>query len=116
MDWDCCGTSFHLRSVRREAGTAPRKEIVLWLRQGCPGRIPLEAMVSTDQLVVQAKLCEVGSTQCEDATSAKLRLEMVSRNGKHASGSFTADFPSAGHQEAKFAVKYHHTGPRVICE
>jgi hypothetical protein len=118
MDWACCGTTFHLRIPHRETGKAPGKEIVLWLEQGCPARIPLEMMVSRDEPhVVHAKLCDLGSTQCDDAASAKIRLEFVSKNGKHASGNFTADFPNARHEEGKFKVKMmDHRGPVSACE
>lgn len=117
MDEDCCGTSFHLRALRRaETKEVQAKGIVLTLFQGCPGHLPLGSLVSADWLKVEAKLCEVGSSQCEPATAAKIRIESVSHKGKHASGSYSVDFSNAGHEEGKFTVKYHHKGPQYICE
>jgi len=117
MDSDCCGTIFHLRaSHQAEKDGAPEKEIVLRLFQGCPGNIALGMWVSADWLEVKAKLCDVGSSQCEPAAAAGIRPESVSHRDKRASGSFTADFPSTGHQEGKFKVKYHHQGPIPIGE
>jgi hypothetical protein len=116
MDWDCCGTVFHLNLVRRaNEKRAPQKEIVLQLHQGCPGRIPLEMTVSLDQ-IVHAELCEPSSKQCETATAAKIHLDFVSKKVSHASGDFSADFPNSGHAEGKFKVKYHHEGPKYNCE
>jgi hypothetical protein len=116
MDFGCCGTEFRLNVLQHPQGKrAPEKEIVLQLHQGCPGRIPLERMVPLDQ-TVHAELCEAGSKQCETATAAQIHLDSLSKNGRHASGSFTADFPNAGHVEGKFTVKYHHEGPKYICE
>jgi hypothetical protein len=73
-------------------------------------------MVSLDRLTAEAKLCEPGSIQCEAATAASIHLDFVSKNGKHASGRYSVDFPSAGHEEGRFTVKQHHEGPRYICE
>jgi hypothetical protein len=116
MDFGCCGTEFRLRVLQHPKGKrTPEKEIILQLHQGCPGRIPLEMMVPLDQ-AVQAELCEPSSKHCETATAGKIHLDSLSKNGKHASGSFTADFPNAGHEEGKFTVKYHHEGPKYICE
>ena len=116
MDEDCCGTSFQLRVPHNgeKAGTAG-KEIILRLSQGCPGHLPLSGLVAADWLKADATLCN-GSSQCEAATAARIRLESVSHNARHASGSYSADFPNAGHAEGKFIVKYHHEGPRYICE
>jgi hypothetical protein len=117
VEWACCGTSFHLRPLHpSKKKDAPEKEIVLWLEQGCPFRIPIEMMVSSDRSKVQAKLCDLGATQCEKATSAKMRLQLVSKNGKRASGFFIVDFPSAGHEEGKFTVKLRRQVPGYICE
>jgi len=116
MDEDCCGTSFSLRVLHTErAKAAPEKEIVLRLYQGCPGHLPLGSMVSAGWQQVEAKVCEVGSSQCEPAAAAKIQLDFLSRNGKHASGSYRLDLPNAEHQEGKFAVKRHHIGPRNVC-
>ncbi len=73
-------------------------------------------MVSQDRLEVDAEFCGPGSKQCEKAIAAKIYLDSVSKNGKHASGNFTVDFPTSGHKEGKFEVKYHHDGPKPICE
>ena len=117
MDFGCCGTIFRLNAAHRsKEAVSLRKEVVLQLHQGCPGRIPLGMMVSHDPLVVHADLCEPGSKQCEAAATATIYFDSLSENEKHASGSFTADFPNAGHKEGKFTVKYHHDGPKFICE
>jgi len=116
MDFECCGTAFHLKIPGGLGTNAPKKEIVLRLHQGCPGRLPLWGFVSVDKVVVDAQLCGLGSKQCEPATAATIYLDSVSKNGRHASGHFSADFPSVGHQEGKFAVKFHHAGPRYLCE
>jgi hypothetical protein len=117
MDFYCCGTAFHLKVRGHPKGNnASKKEIVLRLHQGCPGRLPLDGFVSIDRVVVEAELCGAESKQCETATAARIYLDSVSKNGKHASGNFSGDFPNIGHQEGKFAVKYHHEGPRYICE
>jgi hypothetical protein len=115
MDFECCDTAFHLK-IHGQPNNASKKEIILRLHQGCPGRLPLEGFVSVDRLEVKAELCGPESKQCEPATAAKIYLDSVSKNGKHASGNFSVDFPSVGHQEGKFDVKYHHEGPRYICE
>jgi len=117
MDEGCCGTSFHLRVLHKgEKKGIPEKEIILYLHQGCPGHISLSYLVSARWVEVEAKLCDVGSSECEHATAAKIRLESVSHKGKHASGGYSVDFLSAGHQEGRFTVKYHHEGPIPICE
>jgi len=117
MDFECCGTAFHLKVHSGPKGkNGSKKEIVLRLHQGCPGRLPLWGFVSADRVAVEAELCGPESKQCETATAAKIYLDSVSKNGKQASGNFSADFPSIGHQEGKFAVKYHHEGPKYICE
>jgi hypothetical protein len=117
MDFVCCGTVFHLSGLHDQKGRrVVAKEVILRLHQGCPGTIPLEKMVCIDGLTVQAEVCEPGSKRCETAAAAKIYLDLVSKNGKHASGNFAADFPNAGHKEGKFTVKYHHEGPRIICE
>lgn len=117
MDFVCCGTVFHLSRLHaQKERRVAEKEVILRLHQGCPGRIPLEMMVSIDGLTAQAELCGSGSKQCETSAAAKIYLDLVSRDGKHASGNFAADFPNAGHEEGKFTVKYHHQGPRIVCE
>ena len=117
MDWGCCGTVFHLKLVRRPTEKqAAQKEIVIQLHQGCPGRLPLAAMVSSDQWNVKAELCEPGSKQCEAATAAKIHLDFVNKKVDRASGDFIAEFPNSGHVEGNFKVKSHHEGPKYICE
>ena len=73
-------------------------------------------MASADRWDVHAELCEPGSTQCETATAAKIHFDFVSKKVSRASGDFSADFPNSGHREGKFKVKYHHEGPKYICE
>jgi hypothetical protein len=117
MDEGCCYTNFHLRVLHLRTGKdTPGKEIILSLFQGCPGHVPLNMLVSEGWQKVEAKLCDVGSTQCEPATGAKIRLETMSHKGTHASGSYSVDFPSVGHQEGRFSVKQHHEGSPPICE
>ena len=117
MDSGCCETTFTLRVPHQKMRTdIPEKKLSLELFRGCPGPGFGSVWVGPDWLKVHAKLCAAGSSQCEAATSAKIHLDFVSTNGKHASGSFSVDFPNAGHEEGKFAVKQHHEGPRYICE
>jgi hypothetical protein len=116
MDWYCCGTGFHLTVSHAHRRRTPTGEIILQLHQGCPGRIPIEMMVSQGRLSVDAEFCGPSSKQCEKSSAAEIYLASVSRNGKHASGDFTVDFPTSGHKEGKFKVKYHHNGPKPICE
>jgi len=116
MDWECCGTGFRLTVPQEPGKRTPAKEITLQLFQGCPGRIALELLVSQGRLAVDAELCETGTKRCEKATAAKIFIDSVSKNGKHATGNFTADFPTGGHKEGGFKVKYHHEGPKPICE
>jgi hypothetical protein len=115
---DSCSenTTFRLRisHVGNKKGT-PEKEIILRFNRGYAGP-PLGMWVSGGWLRVEAKLCDMGSSQCGPATAGMIRLEVVSHKGKHASGSYSVDFPSAGHQEGKFTAKYHHKGPQCICE
>jgi len=116
MDFECCDTAFYLRVRGHSKGSnASKQEVVLRLHHGCPNSLPLEAFVAVDR-VVSAKLCGAESKQCETATAAKIYLDSVSKNGMHASGKFSADFPTGGHQEGKFTVKDHHEGPIPICE
>jgi len=116
MDEDCCGTTFHLRvSHAREKKGTLGEEIIFRLFQGCPGP-SLGAWVVGDWLKVDGKLCEVGPGQCGPATAAKICLESMSHRGKHVSGSYSIDFPNARHEEGRFAAKYHHNGPKPICE
>src|ERR1700722_3064054 len=114
-DEDCCGTTFRLRVHEGKSKDAPDKEVILRLFQGCPGP-SLSAWISSGWITVDAKLCDLGSNQCETATTAKIRLESISKKGRRVSGSYSVDFPSAGHEEEKFTVRYHHKGPRIICE
>jgi hypothetical protein len=117
MDEGCCETTFHLRVLhRREKKGESDKEIILTLFQGCPGHIPLRSWVSEGWQKVEAKLCDVGSNQCEASTEARIRLESMSHKGKHALGSYSVDFPIAGHKEGRFSVRQHHEGPQYICE
>ena len=114
MDFECCGTAFHLKVRNSSKGkNAAKGDLVLRLHQGCPGRLPLEGYVSVDRLPVNAEFCEAESKHCETATASKIYLDSVSKNGKHASGNFSGDFPNIGHQEGKFAVNYHHEGPNI---
>jgi len=116
MDEDCCGTTFHLRvSHTREKKGTLGKEIIFRLFQGCPGP-SLGAWVVGDWLKVDGKLCEAGAGQCEPATTAKIRLEAMSRKGKRVTGSYSIDFSNAQHEQGRFAAKYHHKGPKPICE
>jgi hypothetical protein len=116
MDEGCCYTNFHLRVLHLLAEKdAPDKEIILSLYQGCPAHIPLNMLVSEGWQKVDAKLCNVGSNQCEPATGAKILLESMTRKGKHASGSYSADIPSIGHKEGGFSVRRHHEGSLPIC-
>jgi hypothetical protein len=117
MDSDCCGTTFRLRlSHAGNKKGVPGQEMVLRLYQGCPAPLPLWGLVSAGWLKIDAKLCDVASSQCKPTTEARIRLESVSHKGNHVSGSYSVDFPGAGHQEGVFRVKHHHEGPLPICE
>jgi hypothetical protein len=114
-DEDCCGTTFHLPVSRARQKKGLAKELVLRLFQGCPGP-SLGAWVVADWLKVDGKLCELGSSQCEPATAAKIRLEAMSHRGKRVFGTYSIDFSKARHEEGRFMTKYHHIGPKPICE
>jgi hypothetical protein len=115
MDEDCCGTTFHIRVPhKREKKGGPDQKVVLRLFQGCPGP-SLGAWVVADWLKVDGKLCELGSSQCEPATAAKVRLESMTHRGKRVLGTYSIDFSNARHEEGRFTTKYHHIGPKPIC-
>ena len=116
MDSCCEATTFRLRASHAVNGKgALEKEIVLRFDRGYPGP-PLGMWVSAGWLKVEAKLCNVGSSQCEPASAAKIRLDSVSHYGEHASGLYSIDFSNGQHEEGKFTAKYHHNGPECICE
>jgi hypothetical protein len=72
--------------------------------------------VSLDQLAVNAELCKPGTQQCVKASTAKIHLDSLSKNGKRATGSFTVGLGSAGHWEGRFSVKDQRVRPTLICE
>jgi hypothetical protein len=76
----------------------------------------LGAWVGADWVSVEAKRCDLASGECEPVAAGKIRVESVSRNGGHAYGSYSFDFPNTGHDEGKFTVKDQHKGQQIICE
>jgi hypothetical protein len=117
FDEGCCGTTFQLRVLHALKKTGkPEKEVILSFYQGCPGHIALGSWVSEGWQKVDAKICVVNSTQCEPASAAKINIELVTRRGKHAAGSYSVDFSNNQHEEGRFIAKYRHEGPKYICE
>jgi hypothetical protein len=116
VDSCCEATTFRLRTSHAgDRKGALEKEIVLRFDRGHPGP-PLDMWVSAGWLKVEAKLCDVGSGQCEPARAAKIRLDLVSHYGEHASGLYSIDFSNGQHEEGKFTAKYHRNGPECNCE
>jgi hypothetical protein len=114
FDGDCGHFYFHLRALHDDRhGGAPGTELVLSIGLGAP--VPLKQFTGMDWKG-GSQLCSLPSDHCEAATSARIRIESVSKNQKHASGTFVVDFRDGRHEEGKFQAKYHHEGPRVICE
>ncbi len=103
---DCDGYTFHLA-----AGSAAAKDD-LTLRLHWRGGLYPPAWESAGWDDITAKRCSIKSGECEDATTAQIKFDKI---GKRLVGSFKVQFVS-GLQEGKFNAKYHHTGPRMICE
>jgi hypothetical protein len=115
MDLSCCTTTFNLRVLHQSKQQhAPERELVLEFRIGCPP-YNVGPWEFPDWVKVRAKLCDQGSDGCEIATSAALRVDSASKNHKHVEGSYRVDFPTSGHEEGRFMVKYHHQGPKPEC-
>jgi hypothetical protein len=106
-DFHCSGYTFRLAVPR---GSVPKDELTLILEWN--GGLYPPAWVSPDWHDVKARVCPGESGKCEDTAIAKIQFDEI---GKHISGSFMVEFANR-RQEGKFKVKYHHQGPRVICE
>jgi hypothetical protein len=105
-DEDCSGYTFHLP----QSHSMSREELTLRLRWS--GGLYPPAWESNGWNAVTAKRCSSRSSGCEDAADAKIRFEKI---GRRIVGGFAVEFPN-GRQEGRFKVKYHHEGPRMICE
>jgi hypothetical protein len=103
---DCEGYTFHL------AGGGPTTKDELTLRLRWRGGLYPPAWESEGWVDITAKRCSSKSGGCEDATTAQIKFDKI---GKRLVGGFKVRFASE-RQEGKFNVKYHHTGPRMICE
>jgi hypothetical protein len=105
-DMDCEGYTFHLGGK----GTAAKDELTLRLHWR--GGLYPPAWESAGWNDIAAKRCSSKSGECEDATTAQLKFDKI---GKRLVGGFKVQFENE-RQEGKFNVKYHHIGPRMICE
>jgi hypothetical protein len=106
-DATCSAQIFHFSAPR---GPVRKNELILRLEWG-PSLWP-PAWVSPDRHEVTAKRCLSESQECENAVKATIQFDEI---GKHVSGSFDVDFANE-REQGKFRVKYHHNGPRIICE
>jgi hypothetical protein len=107
-DADCDGYTFHLP----EGSATSKNELTLRLRWH-DGLYP-PAWKSAGWSDITATQCS-RSGKCENATSAQIHFDKVGKIGKRFSGGFKVQFASE-RQEGTFNVKYHHTGPKMICE
>jgi hypothetical protein len=104
---DCMGYTFHLAGSR---GSRSADELTLRLEWRFSIEAP--AWTSGEWYEVKAKRCSTKSGECEDTAKAKIQFDRI---GKHIAGGFAAEFANK-RQEGKFDVKYHHIGPKFICE
>jgi len=104
---DCEGYTFHL------AGEGSTAKDQLTLRLRWRGGLYPPAWESAGWIDIAAKRCSNKSGECQDATTAQIKFDKIGKH--HLVGGFKVQF-AGEHQEGKFKVKYHHTGPRMICE
>jgi hypothetical protein len=117
FDGVCGHYVFHFRPLRgAPQDNTPKTEIVLSFGLGTPEPLKFFVADGATDWNATGKLCPIHSDHCEDVVSAKMHVESVSRNGKHASGTFTVNFRDGKHEGATFSAKYHHEGPRIYCE
>jgi hypothetical protein len=111
VEEDCSGATFHIIKTNASAD----QELVLRLSTaGVPLGAYLQGVQSDDWLVAQGRLCSsVG--KCEEASRAKIRLNVMKGSMKHVSGEYALDFGSQ-HLGGQFVVKYQKHNPPPICE
>lgn len=105
-DMDCDSYTFRLAG----GGGASKNELILRLHWR--GGLYPPAWESAGWNDITAKRCSSKSAECEDATNAQIKFDEIR---KRIVGGFKAQFVNA-REEGTFNVKYHHTGPRIICE
>jgi hypothetical protein len=105
-DANCESYTFRLPEPRAATSESELRLMLHWR-----GGLYPPAFESAGWIDVQAKRCSK-SDQCEEATKGQIRFERI---GKRITGGFRIEFAN-DREEGKFKVKYHHTGPRMICE
>jgi hypothetical protein len=105
-DFGCDSYTFRLLAPR---AATPHAELRLQLRWR--GGLYPPSFENSGWIGVEAKRCS-SQDQCEEATKGQIRFERIR---KRITGGFRVEFANQ-HEEGRFKVKYHHTGPRMICE
>jgi hypothetical protein len=108
-DYDC---SFHTFHLPVKGGSHAKDDLTLKLRWRGGLYPPAWESAGWISTVVTAKKCSARSGLCEDAAEAKIRFEKI---GKRILGEFSVRFKDQ-QNAGSFNVKYHHKGPRIICE